>query len=62
MLETCPCKDCQKRTFDCHGKCVKYLAWKKQNDAIRLKIQQKKHDNIVALETELNRKIKKKVS
>lgn len=24
----CPCKDCKKRVFACHGKCKDYNEWK----------------------------------
>ena len=26
------CKDCTSRTFDCHGKCETYIAWKREHD------------------------------
>lgn len=26
--EICPCKDCKKRTANCHGKCKDYNKWK----------------------------------
>ena len=25
----CPCKDCEERHPACHGKCEKYIEWKK---------------------------------
>ena len=27
-----PCKDCEKRYIGCHGRCEKYLKFKKAND------------------------------
>lgn len=27
-----PCKDCEKRYVGCHGRCEKYLEFKKAND------------------------------
>lgn len=27
-----PCKDCEKRYIGCHGRCEKYLEFKKAND------------------------------
>ena len=24
---TCPCRYCEERTVDCHGKCPKYKEW-----------------------------------
>ncbi len=33
----CPCKDCLKRTSDCHGKCDGYKEWSKENEEIRNK-------------------------
>lgn len=26
----CPCKDCEERHPACHGKCKKYIEWKKE--------------------------------
>ena len=34
---TCPCKDCSKRTSDCHGKCAGYQEWSKLNEEARNK-------------------------
>lgn len=28
---TPPCKDCTDRQVGCHGKCEKYIKWKKEN-------------------------------
>ena len=33
----CPCKDCLKRTSDCHGRCDGYKEWSKENEEIRNK-------------------------
>ena len=35
-----PCIGCDKRAWDCHGKCKKYLEFKKKLDKERIKIQQ----------------------
>ena len=31
----CECKDCDKRTVGCHGKCEKYAAYREQMDRIK---------------------------
>ena len=38
-----PCKDCEKRYVGCHGRCEKYLEFKKANDE-RLKQKSLKID------------------
>ena len=35
MVTVCPCKDCERRTPDCHGKCNDYLEWASENSKIR---------------------------
>lgn len=29
-----PCKDCRDRELGCHSKCIKYMEFKKQQDAL----------------------------
>ena len=38
-----PCKDCEKRYIGCHGRCEKYLEFKKANDE-RLKQKSREID------------------
>jgi len=33
----CPCKDCEKRSANCHGKCSDYKEWSSENDKRREK-------------------------
>ena len=37
MKKIAPCKDCQKRHFNCHSMCVEYKAWKKELDDMMAK-------------------------
>lgn len=37
MKKIAPCKDCQKRRFNCHSMCVEYKAWKKEYDEMMAK-------------------------
>ena len=30
-----PCKDCTKRTADCHSKCKDYKDWRAERDAVQ---------------------------
>ena len=30
-MTKCPCKDCQKRHFNCHSLCRDYQGWKKEH-------------------------------
>lgn len=36
-MKVCPCKGCvpPERTEGCHGRCSKYIDWKKEHDAQR---------------------------
>ena len=36
-----PCKDCETRYVGCHGRCEKYLEFKKANDE---RLKQKSHE------------------
>ena len=38
-----PCKDCNKRTPECHGKCEAYADWFKQNKLQRARINHQKY-------------------
>lgn len=38
-MKIAPCKDCKKRTLGCHGRCDKYLNWKKEHDEARKLLQ-----------------------
>lgn len=33
--EICPCKGCSNRDAECHGKCERYVAWKKHGIEIK---------------------------
>ena len=33
--DVCPCKDCNKRTVECHGNCKEYKDWKKEGIEIK---------------------------
>lgn len=39
-MTKCPCKDCQKRHFNCHSLCRDYQGWKKE----RAEMMSKKQD------------------
>lgn len=32
-----PCFGCNERTVECHGKCERYLAWKKADEEFKAK-------------------------
>ena len=38
----CPCRYCNKRTPDCHGKCEEYKEWDQNNKFINEKVRQTK--------------------
>lgn len=56
----CPCRYCQERTFDCHGKCERYLSWNKQNDATRKKVSETINIGRLADEDVIRRRMKNK--
>lgn len=33
-IPNCPCKDCEKRTMNCHGSCEGYKEYRKKLDEI----------------------------
>ena len=39
-MQECPCRYCEERSPTCHGKCIKYKTWKKENEALNKKINQ----------------------
>lgn len=41
--EVCPCKDCDKRTVECHGKCKEYKEWLKSG----VEIEKKQKPNFI---------------
>lgn len=43
MKDMAPCKGCTDRYEACHGKCERYLSWKKRHDALREKIRRAKY-------------------
>ena len=38
--KTAPCLNCMDRFLGCHSQCKKYITWKTQHDAERLKRQE----------------------
>ena len=36
-MRRCPCKDCQKRHFNCHSMCRDYKDWKKDHTEMMAK-------------------------
>ncbi len=40
----CPCKDCERRSVGCHGKCDDYKEWKNKHDAVRQKERQERQN------------------
>lgn len=49
------CKDCTKRTFDCHGKYESYLTWKREYDQARSELLKIRNNNRI-LETRVKRR------
>ena len=37
MKKIAPCKDCQKRRFNCHSMCIEYKSWKREHDEMMAK-------------------------
>lgn len=37
-----PCKGCEERTEDCHGKCGRYVGWRAERDAAISKYKKSK--------------------
>lgn len=37
--DVCPCKDCNKRTENCHGTCKEYKEWKESGIEIENKVK-----------------------
>ena len=44
LLSENPCWGCETRTEDCHGKCGRYGAWKKEVDTAREEQLKRKHE------------------
>lgn len=39
----CPCKECKKRTPNCHGTCDIYSKWAKEREKLRKKERKNKY-------------------
>lgn len=37
-----PCRDCEERTIDCHGKCIRYQSFRESLDEYNVKINKAK--------------------
>lgn len=44
ILADNPCRNCEARTEDCHGRCGTYAGWKKEVDEAREIFHRKKHE------------------
>jgi len=34
-MQSCPCKDCERRKFLCHSSCESYQKWKNEYETVR---------------------------
>lgn len=55
-----PCYQCNKRTYDCHGKCKLYLKWYKINKNKRHEVFIRKTNERLADDDIIERRIKHK--
>ena len=57
MVNTC-CKNCVERHAGCHARCEKYLTWKREHDALKVRIRLERERDVytaVAKKESLNR-------
>lgn len=54
----CPCRECQERYVGCGAKCDVYKLWKKEYDAKRDEIREKKYKESWLTNYQLDQKMK----
>ena len=58
MIEECPCRYCENRTPECHGKCKRYRIWFRKSENLRRHIYRKLSAERMAVEDATIRSIK----
>lgn len=58
-MKNVPCRYCEKRTIGCHGRCDKYMEYKRERDAMKQR-QFESDQNIVALDSRIRDRVERR--
>lgn len=58
-MKNVPCRYCESRTLGCHGRCDKYIDYKREHDALKER-QFESDQNIVALDLRIRDRVERR--